>query len=284
MILSSAHQAETKHFSRPHFPSYPILRFTCDLALILIFNMVLLGGLEFVAAGYVLNELNKDSKKDTKKHRDSKDGKHRDSKDGKHRKKHRKHDHHYDSSDSSPSPHRMRPSRPPQQQSLRPPQSGPARPYSAPPPASRPMWQPPPFQGQPQHWQPNPIAYHPPQQAPVPYPPQQMPNRPPPQIPRPSFNAPAAHINPLYPPPGTYIDMKTGQIQHNLYPPGHEAARSQSDIGFSNVVMNVMDHQHVPSPQPGYSELDNETPGRYRRYDEKASAQSPPPPPYQEYR
>jgi hypothetical protein len=259
--------------------------------------MVLLGGLEFVAAGYVLNELNKDNKKPAKKHSD-----------GKHRKKHRKHEHHHrDSSSSSSSPDRMRPSRPPQQQTLRPPQSGPARPYSAPPPGSRPMWQPQPFQGQPQNWQPNPIAYHPPQQAPVPYPPQQMlnrppqqmpnrppqqmpnrppqqmPNHPPPQIPRPTFNIQAPQINPLYPPAGTYIDMKTGQIQHNLYPPGHEAARSQSDIGFSNVVMNVMDHQRVPSPQLGYAELDSETPGRYRPYDEKRGAMSPPPA-YQEYR
>jgi hypothetical protein len=111
-----------------------------------------------------------------------------------------------------------------------------------------------------------------------------MPNHPPPQIPRPSFNVQAPQINPLYPPAGTYIDMKTGKIQHNLYPPGHEAARSQNDVGFSNVVMNVMDHQHVPSPQPNYAELDSETPGRYRPYDEKRSVQSSPPPPYQEYR
>lgn len=238
--------------------------------------MVLLGGLEFVAAGYVLNELGKDSKKDVKKHRpQSRDRKH-------HEKKHRKHDHHHhDSSDSSPSPHRMRPTRPPQQQSLRPPQSIPARPYSAPPPGSRPMWQPQPFQGQPQQWQPNPVAYHSPQQAPIPYPPQQMPNHPPPQAPRPNNNVQTPHFNPLYPPPGTYIDMKTGQVQHNLYPPGHEAARSQNDVGFSNVVMNVMDQQRIPSPQPGYAELDSETPGRYRPHDEK---RRDPPPPYQEYR
>lgn len=236
-----------------------------------------------MAAGYVLNELNKDSKKDGKKHRTH-------SKDRRHRKDHRKHDHRHDSSDSSsPSPHRTRPSRPPQQQNLRPPQNGPPRPYSAPPPGSRPMWQPQPFSGQQQQWQPNPVAYHPPQQAPVPYPPQQMPNHPPPQIPRPAINVSPPHFNPSYPPTGTYIDMKTGKIQHNLYPPGHEAARSQNsldddgqhDKGFSNVVMNMMDQRRVPSPQPGYAELDNETPGRYRPHDEK---RNDPPPAYQEYR
>jgi len=75
--------------------------------------------------------------------------------------------------------------------------------------------------------------------------------------------------------------MKTGKIQHNLYPPDHPAARSVNDVGFSNVVMDVVGQRRVPSPQPGYAELDSETPGRYRAHDQK---RDDPPPAYQEYR
>lgn len=252
--------------------------------------MVLLGGLEFVAAGYVLNELNKDSKKDVKKRRT-------DSKDRRDRKDSRKHHHRRDSTSS---PHRPRPQ---QQQNLLPPQMPPPRPMSAPPQMPHPGWQPQPFQGHQQQWHPNPGSNRPVQQPPMPYHPPQPQFQPMP-APRPAMNS-------VYPPAGTYIDLKTGKVQHNLYPPDHPlhrsvdaermrgedgaypldkaAARSysfQPDGAQSDRLMYTpytMPPPSVPSPRPGYMELDAETPGRFRPYDEKRDRPPfSPPPPYRE--
>ena len=104
--------------------------------------------------------------------------------------------------------------------------------------------------------------------------------------------------------------MKTGKIQHNLYPPEqdpfgrqrsldtdrmrsedeaypHErsAARSQTyqpdgaQHERSIYSPASTNQQPVPIPRAGYIELDAETPGRYRPYDEKREG---PPPAYWE--
>jgi len=278
--------------------------------------MVILGGLEIVAAGYLLKELHGDSKEDEERRRRRRRREERDD-------RHRPHRH-----DDSP-PGRPT-SRPPQQQQLRPPQQGPSRPYSAPPPQNRPpmsfpaaagamgaaataahMWhQPPPQQGMPQSYgtwpQGPPQQQHPQQQVMQQQqqqrPPQQQwqsagPPHPPPQqngfVPQPLQRPPTN-----YPPPGTHIDMKTGKIQHDMFPPemprkgeareyyeGSNPKSSSRDVSsrqdsFEHRRENSGTSQQRPqfhqpynsqpqinvSPPQGYSELDSETPGRYARY------------------
>lgn len=211
--------------------------------------MVILGGLELVAAGYLLKEMHNDKKEEEERERDRERRRRR----RHHSREDRHRPHRHD--DSSPE----RPSRPQQpQQHLYPPQhpGGPPRPYSAPPPQNRPqmvpgaamgaavgaavaapMWHPPP-----QHM-PNPAQARPqtngtwtlqqqqrppqqPQQMQQP-PQQQMQQRPgqwqgpPPNQPNATFVPPPLQrpATAMYPPPGVHIDMKTGKIQHDMYPP-----------------------------------------------------------------
>ena len=232
-----------------------------------------------MAAGYVLNEIHKDNKKDVEKAKQRRKRSH----DRKERREHR-----HDSKHHSSRP----------QQDLRPPQQGPPRPYSAPPPGSHPMWQPqpPPPPGFPQQqWHPQPIAYHPPQQAPAYPPPQQAPGyHQPPQRPT------------MYPPPNVHIDLKTGKIQHNMLPPDmqartrdgpaprrspqrsgsyertREAAGSPPIYGHDVYAQSQrqMNPQPVADPRSGYAELDSETPGRYRPH--RTDSKEGPPPAYRE--
>jgi hypothetical protein len=179
--------------------------------------MVILGGLEIVAAGYLLKELHGDSKEEERQ-RERRRRRRRDSHDRPHR---------HDSSNSPP----HRPSRPPQQ-SLYPPAQQPGRPYSAPPPQNRPQMLPvamaaaaaqqwqhqsrpmgPPMQQQ--TWPQGPPQQQ--QQQPRP-PPQQYNSLPPPQTGGGNF-APPPRTNTNYPPPGVHIDLKTGKIQHDMLPP-----------------------------------------------------------------
>lgn len=219
--------------------------------------MVLLGGLEIVAAGYLLNEFNKDKveAREKRKHRD-------------------------DRHDSRPSDEYHRPSN----MSLAIPHQ-PLRPTSAPPGDLRPMQRPPPNQYQPQgpsypfqdhlqQWRPQQQPYpqqgpppnqphhmglppglaRPPQgqpQLPPPYTAQQFPSAPglgtlqhahtfqPPQQNRPPMQgqfmqnaqtfpqAPPAQINR---PSNVYIDSKTGRVQHNLYPPDHPMSQPGANL------------------------------------------------------
>lgn len=238
-------------------------------------DMVVLGGLEVLAAGYLLSEFNKDKveQRERRKRRDS------------HRNDDRPHS-----------------NRPPRADNLRPPSQGPLRPSSAPPNAEPgpTAWQqqapgypgqpqphrppqnftlthpqqphpslqfqqgPPPNSrpgpGPPNGWQPgpHPINYNggppPPNLGPLnrpntfhPQTPQHAPPLPqqglqhpnsfplqPNQMPlRPQSNPPPPiqHQQVKPPPQGplTYVDTKTGRVQHNLYPPDHPMAR-----GFSH--------------------------------------------------
>ncbi|EXJ84548.1 hypothetical protein A1O3_05217 [Capronia epimyces CBS 606.96] len=204
--------------------------------------MVLLGGLELVAAGYILKEIGKDSKAEEEERERQREREKR-----RRRRRHSRddHDHHHHGRYEGSPP--SRPSRPQYQQQqqqasqqLRPPPhpAGPPRPYSAPPPQNRPPlvtpspsgWQPPqqphPFSSQPQ--------FHPPLQSQGTWPQQQpqlqqwqQPQRPQ-QIPvqRPNGNSnnvfvpqPPQPSATWYPPPGMHIDLKTGKVQTNMYPP-----------------------------------------------------------------
>ncbi|KAH0844332.1 hypothetical protein FOPE_09796 [Fonsecaea pedrosoi] len=202
--------------------------------------MVILGGLELVAAGYLLKEIHNDSKEEQERDRERRRRRRRHSREDHHRP------HHYD----DPSPNR--PSRPYQQQQLRPPQQpgGPPRPYSAPPPQNRPPIMPVAVANAPM-WHPQPQQGLPPQQGPLQSygtwpqgPPsqqqqQQRPSQPQPQwqgSPPPQNNINANFVPPplqrpatVYPPPGVHIDMKTGKIQHDMYPP--EMPRDQKKPG-----------------------------------------------------
>ena len=273
--------------------------------------MVILGGLEIVAAGYLLKELHGDSKEEERE-RERRRRRRRNSREDHHRP------HRYD--DSPPS----RPSRPSQQ--LMPPQQGPSRPYSAPPPQNRPQMMPvamaataaaawprpshhgpPPQQGPPQSyptWPQGPPQQQIMQQRP---PPQQWQSRPPPQtmpnsnnfIPPPMQRPPT-----MYPPPGPHIDLKTGKIQHDMFPPEmprkdgearsyyegdrpeHRRENSmpnsppqrpqfaaqpygtqQGGHSCSQPQISVSPRMHHAQTMPqGYAELDSETPGRYRAH------------------
>src|SRR5271156_1188847 len=173
--------------------------------------MVILGGLELVAAGYILSELNKDNKKERER---------------RNRKDDRKHHHQHES------PPRKRP-----QQNLSPSQVPPPRPHSAPPPGHPPpMWQPLPVPYPPQYWQPQPQPQH------APYPPSWQPQ----------------------PPPQGYLDLKTGKVQQNLYPPDHPLARSAEQTYQYNLADHGrprgefdFDNPSGPPPQPGITAQHN---------------------------
>ncbi|RMZ76873.1 hypothetical protein DV738_g4676, partial [Chaetothyriales sp. CBS 135597] len=216
--------------------------------------MVLLGGLELVAAGYVLNELSKDDDKYDRPARSQSQ-------------------HHRRRRDSSAS-YRPRPSR----QNLMPPESdSPPRPTSAPPqqridssppgktdtesgtshlgpscplqqqPPQQPPYQQPPFQQQPPYRQP-PYQQPPYQQPPL----QQPPPRPQPQLPQqqlpPPYQAPLRSAtefgplgtNPAVPPNSAYngtvsqmyFDTKTGKWQAGMLPrdvPGRHGRNLSDD-------------------------------------------------------
>ncbi|KIW90737.1 uncharacterized protein Z519_08520 [Cladophialophora bantiana CBS 173.52] len=270
--------------------------------------MVILGGLELVAAGYLLKEIHNDSKEEQEREREKR----------RRRRRHSREDHHRPHRYDDPNPNR--PSRPPQQQ-LHPPQQpgGPPRPYSAPPPqnrpsmmpmavASAPMWHPPQQHGLPPQQRP-PQSYGTWPQGPSSQ--QQRPSQPQPQWQGspPQNNTNNSFVPPplqrpatVYPPPGVHIDLKTGKIQHDMYPPEmprpgeareyYEGARKEYDRvrensapsqqrpqyqqphgaengqhSYSQPQINVTP-AHVPTPPPrqGYAELDAETPGRYRPY------------------
>ncbi|KIY03880.1 uncharacterized protein Z520_00571 [Fonsecaea multimorphosa CBS 102226] len=270
--------------------------------------MVILGGLELVAAGYILKEMHNDGKEEEREREKRR-----------RRRRHSREDHHRPHHHDDPSPNR--PSRPPQQQQLRPPQQpgGPPRPYSAPPPQNRPpmmpmaaasvpMWHPqqqqgpPPQQGPPQShgtW-----PQGPPSQQQRPSQPQsQWPGSPPPPNNANSNFVPPPLQRPatMYPPPGVHIDLKTGKIQHDMYPPEmprpgeareyYEGGRKEYDRmrensmptqqrpqhyqpisgdhglqhSYSQPQINVTPaHNPTPPPPQGYAELDAETPGRFR--------------------
>ncbi|KAJ9604437.1 hypothetical protein H2200_011273 [Cladophialophora chaetospira] len=192
--------------------------------------MVILGGLEIVAAGYLLKELRGDSKEEEERERERR----------RRRRHHSRDDHHRPHRDDDSPP--RRPSRPSQQ--LLPPQQGPPRPYSAPPPQNRPqmlpvamaataatMWprpqQGPPPQGPPQSYPTWPQG--PPQQQSQqmmqqrpPQPQPQWQGGPPPQNRPPGNNfvpPPIQRPQTSYPPPGVHIDLKTGKVQHDMFPP-----------------------------------------------------------------
>ena len=189
--------------------------------------MVILGGLELVAAGYVLHELGKDEDK-------AKDGRRRRHRHGSHSSHHRR------DSDSRPRPSR------PSAQSLAPPVTGPARPNSAPPPQAfhsggpsmyqnpRPQQQPP-FQGppNPQTWpQPPRPNTQPPfmNNSGAMYRPSDFPSNPHQQPPQPpQFQQPPPPYQQHGPSPSVpgqmqhrptmHFDMKTGKWQSNMLPP-----------------------------------------------------------------
>ena len=209
--------------------------------------MVILNGLEFVAAGYLLNEFNKDKIE---------------------AREHRKHSRPHD--DDRP---QSRPSRPDSQgpNHLMPP-ANPPRPLSAPPQQQQyvhDFWQkqeqlaqqqrpPPQYQQQPPNWglrpqwQPGPQPQAPVNSRPPPprpgglqhpstfHGPQRPPQQPlmqssnifpgPPQQLRPSPASVPPQHKPFVPPAQApvYIDSKTGKVSHNLYPPDHPMARGMS--------------------------------------------------------
>lgn len=264
--------------------------------------MVLLGGLEIVAAGYLLSELNKDkiAARERRKHShvssDESSGSNSSSRPhSPHHRPPRRHDRYDDHRPSRPSntflapPYQppARPSSAPPMPIYGPPQSHtwplaaagppqpPPHPYQGP---NRPLQSPPPNTFSPQYFRPvnngnasnpypvpnsfqasgpapgpmgpnqppplqRPYTYHtnpgpPPPQPPIysnaSVPPGSHPNytttNPPPYTSRPPPPvAPAsgtAHNIHAHIPPGTYIDTKTGRVQHNLYPPDHPMARS----------------------------------------------------------
>ncbi len=220
--------------------------------------MVILGGLELVAAGYLLKEVAKDSKEEEERDRDRR---------RRRRRRHSRDDHHhhhhsggrYDDSPLS------RPNRPPHQNSLYPP-SGPPRPNSAPPAQNgrppMPPGPPPPnnmmWQQQQQHPQTYPQGPPPshgtwplPQQQPPHYP--QWPAKPPQQQhqhPRPQQDNPNNFVPPplqrpatvMLPPPGMHLDMKTGKWQNNMYPPemsqGQNQNRAKRDVDLDGYHSN----------------------------------------------
>lgn len=205
--------------------------------------MVIFGGLEILAAGYVLNEINKDDKKaksESRPHR-------------------RKHEHRH-----SPS----RPSRPQtqtQMQSLMPPQHGPGRPSSAPPPMMRPPFQGgpqmPPMPGRPppqtQSW---PVQARPPTQAEAAQYYNQNHGRPalPPHVANPSAYPgppPAPGPGHMQHNPTMHFDTKTGKWQSNMLPPdmqpgGTGGKRSLSDIGLDNDGHRNMSTSQLIQPAP----------------------------------
>ena len=251
--------------------------------------MVLLGGLEIVAAGYVLNELNKNDKKAAG--RRNSDGR---------RKKHR---HHHHNSHSRPNPNR-----PSTTQGLAPPPYGPVRPNSAPPPSQTwPMQQPqqsqaagyygnhplakppPPMQGMIQH---NPTMYYdtktgkwqsgmfPPEMSQNPHRPRASSNlartnsssssssadsdlaygeRPPP-IPQ----RPRSYERVRPPPYGEhdwYGEQRYAQLQPSINR-GDRATTMPPPQGYGQ-------SSGVPEIRSGVFELDAETPGRFRHCIEK---------------
>lgn len=195
--------------------------------------MVILGGLEVVAAGFLLNEFNK-NKVEAREHR-----------------KH-SHPHH----DDRPRP---RPPRPDSHGAnhLAPP-SHPPRPLSAPPPHEYgPKFgqRPPLYQQQPQNWGQRPQWQPGPQSQPPPPGPGSLqhpntfngPQRPPQQPFSQSSNSfpvqPQQQFRPntapgppqqqaFRPQPqgNVYVDSKTGRVSHNLYPPDHPMARGTSQV------------------------------------------------------
>lgn len=230
-----------------------------------------------------MNELSKDNppKRSESEHR---------------RRRRRRRHHHHHSPDTSP--HHAT------SQQLRPPQTGPPRPYSAPPPISHPTWQPQntgPIHPQnfPQQWT---QQHHPP----------------PPSQTFAAFRPPIQQQRPnMFPPPGVHVDMKTGKVQTNMYPPDMPRNSSQgqthdssSSLGYptntsNNSRINITSnsnpsHPDIPttisSPPNGFVELDAEIPGRYRAVNgvrQKHGSQqqrgrdmeymrSSPPPPYRE--
>ncbi|KIX04455.1 uncharacterized protein Z518_05323 [Rhinocladiella mackenziei CBS 650.93] len=221
--------------------------------------MVLLGGLEIVAAGYLLKEIGKDDEEEREREREREKRRRREGKRRHHshsRNDHRPHrdDDKYD----SPPWHSSRLSQQQMQQLqvLQPPQlpGGLPRPYSAPPPQSRPTVMPvgvPAWQGRPQSGpqmpplQPGLPQSHgtrplqkPPMPMPVPVQPLQQPSsqqwqqqgrpqQPPGPSPQPNGNSNfippplqrPATMNMMYPPPGVHVDLKTGKIQYDMLPP-----------------------------------------------------------------
>jgi hypothetical protein len=179
--------------------------------------MVIFGGLEILAAGYVLNELGKDEDKAKQN--------------AERRRRRHHHHHHQDDSDI-----RHRPQRPPQH-SLAPPTVGPPRPNSAPP--VQPLYQQP--QPRPGPWQnpPHPQSQRP-QQLPVQRPPnvQSWPQQPPARPPQ--FQSPPPPYTQQPPPPGPghlqsqptmHYDMKTGKWQAGMLPPEMPRANSMPVTG-----------------------------------------------------
>ncbi|KIV87443.1 hypothetical protein PV11_02988 [Exophiala sideris] len=230
--------------------------------------MVILGGLELVAAGYLLKEVSKDSKgeEDHERRRRRHHSKHRDDHNHSHGHSHGHHHSHNRYDDSPPGRH----SRPPHQSSLAPPQNqGPPRPFSAPPIQARPpvmppgpppmAWQQqhPPPQGLPQSHSTWPMQQNQ-QQRPGP-PPQHWPQPPPhqggPPPPHPNganFVAPPLQrpATVMLPPANMHYDMKTGKWQNNMLPPEMLGAQGKRDAGPELRRENSMPESY-PHTSPG---------------------------------
>ena len=158
--------------------------------------MVICGGLEILAAGYVINAMHKDDKKNIRRNSDD------------HRRK-KRHDHSHSHS---------RPSRPPHQNSLGPPQQ-PYRPMSAPPPQSRPQQRPP------QQW---PAQARPPTKAEQAMWYGQQAGNSATHLPRPPPGP--GHLQQA---PTMHYDTKTGKWQSNMLPAGmQQETRSLSNVGL----------------------------------------------------
>ncbi|RVX71900.1 hypothetical protein B0A52_04299 [Exophiala mesophila] len=247
--------------------------------------MVIFGGLEIVAAGYVLHELGKDEEKARalREQRRRRTGSH-------------SHSHHRRDSDSRPRPHR------PSQPGLAPPNLGPPRPSSAPPqqiygpgqqapppgpwmnqpqrppPLPLPNHQMPPSQGlpHPQSWSQPPgprplylaseypqdprLQQRPPQQQPQQQQQQQFQQRPP--------SAPVAQSQP---PPGNlphrptmYYDTKTGKWQSDMLPPDMPRAGSVPTASTRE--------PYGPTPSGLRRERRASSPRPYRRHDTDSSS------------
>ncbi|ETN46591.1 uncharacterized protein HMPREF1541_00777 [Cyphellophora europaea CBS 101466] len=190
--------------------------------------MVIFGGLEIVAAGYVLHELGKDEEKG----RATEEARRR-------RRRHDSHSHHRRDSDSRPRPPR------PSQHSLAPPMMPPPRPNSAPPqqPAFQQHGPPPPG------WVPGPPR--PPQlqqqqhsqyQQPGPPHPQTWPNQGQPPQPRPNTQPPPqlGPNSPMYKPADFPPNPHALGPQVQLHPPQHGPPPPYQQ-----------QQQHTPPPRPG---------------------------------